>query len=70
VLGAGVLILGEIAIRLTVPAYRRPITGSLILAAVLIGIGADQITGKEVVWAMILIAIGAWLLLRGAFRGR
>jgi hypothetical protein len=69
-LGAGVLILGEIAIRLTVPAYRRPITGSLILAVILIGIGAEQITNKEVIWALVLIAVGAGLLIRGAFRGR
>jgi hypothetical protein len=70
VLGAGVLILGEIVIRLMVPAYRRPIVGSLILAVILIGIGAEQITGKEVIWALILIALGASLLIRGAIRGR
>jgi len=69
-LGAGVLVLGEIVIRLMVPAYRRPIIGSLILAVILIGIGAEQITGKEVIWALILIAIGAGLLIRGAFRSR
>ena len=69
-LGAGVIILGEIAIRLTVPAYRRPIIGSLILAVILIGVGAEQITNKEVIWALLLIALGAGLLIRGAFRGR
>jgi hypothetical protein len=69
-LGAGVIFLGEIVIRLMVPAYRRPIIGSLILALILIGIGSEQITGKEVIWALILIAIGAGLLIRGAFRGR
>ncbi len=68
--GAGVIILGEILIRLTVPAYRRPITGSLILAVILIGVGVEQITNKEIVWALALIALGAGLLLRGAFRGR
>lgn len=67
-LGAGVIILGEILIRLVVPAYRRQVTGSLILAVVLIGIGAQQITGKDLIWALILIAIGAGLLIRGAFR--
>jgi len=69
-LGAGVLILGEIAIRLMVPAYRRPITGSLILAVVLIGVGVEQITNKEIIWALALIVIGAGLLVRGALRGR
>jgi hypothetical protein len=69
-LGAGVIFLVEIVIRLTMPAYRRPIVGSLILAVVLIGIGSEQITGKEVIWALILIAVGAGLLIRGAFRGK
>lgn len=69
-LGAGVILLGEIVIRLLVPAYRRPIVGTLILSGVLIGIGSEQITGKEVIWALILIALGAGLLIRGAFRGR
>jgi hypothetical protein len=42
----------------------------LILAVILIGIGAEQITNKEVIWALVLIAVGAGLLIRGAFRGR
>jgi Ca2+/Na+ antiporter len=69
-LGAGLIFLGEIVIRLMVPAYRRPIIGTLILAVILIGVGAEQITGKEVIWALILIALGTGLLVRGAFRGR
>ena len=69
-LGAGVILLGEIVIRLLVPAYRRPIVGTLILSGILIGIGSEQITGKEVIWALILIVLGAGLLIRGAFRGR
>ena len=69
-LGAGLILLGEIVIRLLVPTYRRPIIGTLILAVILLGIGSEQITGKEVIWALILIALGAGLLIRGAFRGR
>jgi hypothetical protein len=69
-LGAGVIILGEIVIRLTVPAYRRPILGRLILVVIFIGVGVQNITNKDVVWALALIAIGAGLLLRGAFRSR
>jgi hypothetical protein len=30
----------------------------------------QQITNKDIVWALVLIALGAGLLLRGAFRGR
>ena len=67
-LGAGVIILGEVAVRLTVPAYRRSVTGSLIFAAILIGIAANDLTGKEFVWALILIVLGAVLLLRGFSR--
>lgn len=70
VLGAGVILLGEILIRLAVPSYRRQITGTLILAVIFIGIGVQQITNKDIVWALVLIALGAGLLLRGAFRGR
>ncbi len=69
-LGAGLLFLLEVVIRLLMPAYRRPIVGALILAVVLIGIGSEQITGKEIIWALILIALGAGLLLRGVVRGR
>ena len=68
--GAGVIILGEIVIRLTVPAYRRSITGSLILAVIFIGVGVQNITNKDIVWALVLIAIGAGLLFRGFFRSR
>ncbi len=56
--------------RLSVPAYRRPIVGTLILAVILVGAGIQQITNKEVVWALVLIVVGGGLLLRGAFRGR
>ena len=69
-LGAGLILLGEIVIRLTMPAYRRPIIGTLIFSVILIGAGAENITGKEVIWALILIALGAGLLIRGAFRSR
>ena len=69
-LGAGVILLGEIVVRLVVPAYRRPITGTLILAVVFLGVGVQNITNKDIVWALVLIAIGVGLLMRGAFRGR
>jgi hypothetical protein len=69
-LGAGLLFLVEVVIRVMMPAYRRPIVGSLILSVVLIGVGSEQITGKEIIWALILIALGAGLLIRGAVRGR
>lgn len=69
-IGAGLLLVVELFIRMSVPSYRRPITGTLILAVILIGAGVQQITNKEIVWALLLIVLGGGLLLRGAFRGR
>ncbi len=69
-IGAGLLLVLELFIRLSVPAYRRPVTGTMILAVILIGAGVQQITNKEIVWALLLIVLGGGLLLRGAFRSR
>ena len=69
-LGAGVLVAVEVAVRLTVPALRRPILGRIILAVLLIGVGLGPLTNWGVVWPAILIVVGASLLLRGFFRGR
>jgi hypothetical protein len=68
--GAGVIVLLEVAVRLLVPAYRRAIGGTLIFAAILLGIGLGNIIGWSIVWALILIALGASVLLRGLFGGR
>jgi len=38
-LGAGVIVLLGVVLRLVVPAYRRPIIGSLIFGVILFGIG-------------------------------
>ncbi len=67
-IGAGVIILGEVVIRLLVPAYRRPITGSLIFAIVLIAIGLGDLVNWNLIWPLILIALGASFLLRGVTR--
>jgi hypothetical protein len=69
-LGAGVLVLIEIVIRLVVPAYRRSILGRVIVAVVLIGVGLGPLTNWGVVWPAILIIIGAAMLLRVPFRSR
>ena len=69
-IGAGVIVFLGVALRLLVPAYRRPVMGSLIFGVVLLGIGLGAMTGRyEVIGALILIAIGAGVLLRGFFRG-
>lgn len=66
--GAGVIVLMEAVVRVLVPAYRRPIGGILILAAVFLGIGLGNLFGWGVTWPFILIAIGTGLLLRGFMR--
>jgi len=69
-IGAGVILLIEAAIRLAVPAYRRPIGGTLLFAIILIGIGLGNITNWEVIWPLIIIAIGVSILLGGFWRRR
>ncbi|MEW5868886.1 MAG: hypothetical protein AB1894_06385 [Chloroflexota bacterium] len=69
-IGAGVIVLGEVVVRLLVPAYRRPVMGSVIFAVVLIAIGLGDLVNWGLVWPLILIALGASFLLRGVFRSR
>jgi hypothetical protein len=67
--GAGVIVLVQVLIRLLVPAYRRPILGSIIFAVILLGIGLGDLVGWSMIWAVGLIVIGAAYLLRGLLRG-
>ena len=69
-LGAGVLVVVEIVIRLVVPSYRQAILGRVILAVVLIGVGLGPLTNWGLIWPAILIIIGLFLLLRVPFRNR
>ena len=58
----------EVVIRLLVPTYRKPVTGTMILGVVLIGIGIGNIYGWEVTGPFILIALGLAIILRGVTR--
>jgi hypothetical protein len=58
-LGAAVLVLLGVVVRLLVPEYRRPVLGNLIWAIVLFGIALGQWT---LIWPLILIAVGLSLL--------
>lgn len=60
-LGAGVILLIEVVIRLTVPDYRRPVMGTFILAVVFFGVGLGS---WETIWPVILIIVGASIVLR------
>lgn len=69
-IGAGIIVLAEAVIRLMVPAYRRPIGGTLVFAFILIGIGLGNIFSWNVIWPLIVIAIGLSVLLGGFWRRR
>ena len=68
-IGAGVIILLGVLFRLLVPEYRRPLTGSIILGLVFIGIGLGDLFDWVIVWAVILILIGVSIIFRGFRRG-
>jgi hypothetical protein len=61
-LGAGVIIFFEGIIRTFVPAYRSSTGGNFFLAAIFMGIGLGSIFGWNVIWPIILIAMGLSVL--------
>jgi hypothetical protein len=67
-LGAGLIIVIEIILRLIVPAWRKPLTGNIIWAVILIGLGLSGWVAWEVLWPTILIILGLSIILRGVFR--
>ncbi|MCC7353891.1 MAG: hypothetical protein IT330_09055 [Anaerolineae bacterium] len=69
-IGAGIIVLLEVVVRILIPEYRRPVTGSIIFAFILLAIGLGNTTGWDLIWPLILIAIGAAILLGGFLRRR
>ncbi len=69
-LGAGVIVLCEVLVRMLVPDFRRHIGGTLIGAAVLIGIGLGGWFSWSYLWPLILIAVGLNILITGLGRKR
>lgn len=67
-LGAGGIILVESFVRLLVPKFRRHIGGSLIGAAIFIGIGLGGWFNWNYLWPLILIAVGINVLVTGIKR--
>lgn len=63
--GAGVIILAEVIIRMTVPAYSGPVIGRLILGLVFLAIGLGDRLGWEYLWPVAIIVIGILMLFRG-----
>lgn len=64
-LGIAVILMIEVVIRLLIPDYRRPLMGTVIFLVVCIGLAFGS---WNLIWPLILIAIGASILLRGLFR--
>lgn len=69
-IGAGLLFLLEIVIRLVIPTYRRPIRGRVILAFILLIIGAGGFIGWELTWPLIIVAIGLAIIVGALMRPR
>ncbi len=72
IMGAGVLVLLQVLIRLAIPAYRKPVLGSAIFGLVLLAVGLNDII--EVRWelfgALMLIIVGVAVLLGGLLTSR
>ena len=66
-LGAGALVLIGVIARLLLPEYRRPILGNLIWAIVLFGLAMGE---WQLIWPLILIAVGVSILFGGIIRRR
>ena len=67
-LGAGVFLVLETLVRILIPQFRRNVGGSLIVAAVFIGVGLGGWFSWNYLWPVILIAVGLNILLKGFFR--
>lgn len=66
--GAGVIVLIEVLIRLLVPAYRRPVGGTLVLGVILLGIGLGNLINWSILFPLIIIALGLSIIVRGFTR--
>ncbi len=66
---AGIIFLIEAILRLIIPKYRRPVTGSLIFAFILIAIGVGGFWEWAYIWPIIVIGIGV-IILTGQFLRR
>lgn len=62
--GAGFIMLVGVLARLVLPAYRRPVGGELVMAAIMFGIVFGSLYGWNLIWAFVLIAVGLSVLLR------
>lgn len=69
-LGAGLILLVEVAARLLIPVFPYQNGGSLVLAVVFIGVGLRNIFGWDYLWAFFLVSVSASILLDRFMRRR
>jgi uncharacterized membrane protein YkgB len=69
-LGAGILLLIDVLIRLLIPEYRRGVGGTIVFAFILIAVALGDQIGWTVVLPLILIGAGLAIIVRGLFRSR
>lgn len=69
-LGAGLILLIEVLIRLLIPEYRRGVGGTIIFAFILISVSLGNQIGWTIVLPLILIGAGLSILVRGLFSRR
>jgi len=60
--GGAAILLAEVIIRLLFPGYRKPVLGTIILAAVFLGLGLGS---WNCIWPFVLIGLGVSILVRG-----
>jgi len=65
----GAILIIETFVRWTVPAYRKPGAGRIIIGLVLIVIGAASLT-TQIIWPWIIILLGIAIILFGLTRVR
>lgn len=66
--GAGVIVLFEVLIRLTVPQYSGPVIGTLIFSLILLSVGMGDIVQWDFIWPVVIIVAGVLILLRSFSR--
>jgi hypothetical protein len=72
-MGAGLIVWLEVVLRLVMPKYRRPVVGTFIFGIILLGVGVGIAFGTTpqvlgVIFALVIIAVGVAILLRGLGR--
>jgi low affinity Fe/Cu permease len=66
-IGAALILLLEVVVRLLMPDFRRPVAGTFILAIILLAIGLGNLVNWGLVWPLVLIIIGVSIVVRGFF---